>query len=268
MGVSGRRAAVAVLLPREHLPFIRGWCEANAEQGWETVLYDNTGSVGSRRESAAFHVSRWKAVGKDSRGNDYSPFTAQLTDAEVQDRLREEVRGLPVTVVPWQPRDAEGRILFDQVEAYADYIVRHRDDVDWAAFIDCDEYIYSAQGYTWDELLSVTADAGCHRILLNGTEYESRWTPDGIPRPVESLRRVGPQPQAPKNIVRPSKVVRADVHWAWTMQDGDLHSYADEAQYGFRHYKSLDRPELSVEVDAQKLRTYIDESVPVTPKTP
>ncbi len=30
---AGRRAVVAVLLPREHLPFIRDWCLHHIEQG-------------------------------------------------------------------------------------------------------------------------------------------------------------------------------------------------------------------------------------------
>lgn len=258
-----RRAVVAVLLPREHLPFIREWCRNNAEQGWETFLYDNTGSVGATRMTGTFNVSRWDAAGRDGRGNHYGAHTSQLTDAEVQRRLAVEVRGLPVRIVRWDPRDAQGRVLFEQVEAYVDFIRRHREDIDWAAFVDCDEYLYSAPGFTWDELLSAAAEHSCDRLLLRGISAQTRWTKDGQPRPVETLRIGAPQESGMKNVVRLSEVRRADIHWAWTMSGDDLRAEPDPAQYGFRHYNLSERPGVSLPVHRDPVRTFVDESIGV-----
>ena len=264
---SRRRAVVAVMLPREHLPFIREWCCNNAEQGWETFLYDNTGSIGATRATGRFNVSRWHPSGRDGRGNDYGAHTAHLTDAQVQQRLQAEVDGLPVTVVRWDPRDGEGQVLFEQVEAYVDFIRRYRDEIDWAAFLDCDEYLYSASGFTWDELLTAASDADCDRLLLEGVSAETRWTPDGEPRPMTTLRSVGPQEGGHKNIVRLSEVVRADIHWAWTMTGDDHRAEVDPLQYGFRHYNVPVRPDLSLTVRSDPLRTFVDESIGVDDTT-
>ncbi|MGV0153078.1 hypothetical protein ACSW29_07050 [Rhodococcus sp. GB-02] len=46
-----------------------------------------------------------------------------------------------MTIIDWQPRDAESRIAHGQVEAYVDYVRRYRDTVAWAALIDADEYL-------------------------------------------------------------------------------------------------------------------------------
>jgi hypothetical protein len=262
----GIRAVVAVLLPREHLPFIREWCRNNAEQGWETVLYDNTGSKGSLRETCSFHVDRWVANGDDARGNHYARHTAALSDADVQEQLREEVRGLPVTIVPWQPRDSDGEVVFGQVEAYVDFIVRNRDRVDWAAFIDCDEYLYAADGFSWDQLLARVTALDCDRAVLAGTLYESRWTREGTPRSRRGLRRIGPQLEAPKNIVRLTQALRADIHYAWTMAGADRAARIDPTQFGFRHYRETATPEISIDVVTTPLRTSRDESIPVPPE--
>lgn len=162
----GTRTVVAILLPREHLPFVRDWCIHHIEQGWNVVLYDNTGSVGSTRPTSSFNVERWHGRDVDKRGNNYGTHTADLTDAKAKTALLYEVRDLPVTVVDWQPRDEKVRIVHGQVEAYIDYIVRFRDTVSWAAFIDADEYLQCAPALTWDELLLSATEQDCSRILL------------------------------------------------------------------------------------------------------
>jgi hypothetical protein len=261
---NGRRAVVAVMLPREHLPFIRDWCRNNAEQGWETFLYDNTGSIGATRVTGTYNTTRWSPSGRDARGHDYGAYTSTLTDDEVQDELQRSVRGLPVTIVRWDPRDSDGNVLFEQVEAYVDFIRRYRTRIDWAAFLDCDEYLYSSPGFTWDELLAAAADAGCHRILLQGTSAESRWTADGVPRAVETLRSASLQEGGHKNIVRLSEVLRADIHWAWSLRGEPIRAEPDPRQFGFRHYNLPDQPDLGLEVVRGELRTFIDESVAIS----
>ncbi|MDJ0114152.1 hypothetical protein QM646_47315, partial [Rhodococcus erythropolis] len=93
-----------------------------------------------------------------------------------------------VTIVDWQPRDADGRIVHGQVEAYVDYVSRYRDTVAWAAFVDADEYLEHAPGLDWEVLFAGVTQAGSHRVVLDALVYESRWTRDGQLRDVEELK--------------------------------------------------------------------------------
>ncbi len=234
---AGRRAVVAVLLPREHLPFIRDWCLHHIEQGWEVVLYDNTGSVGSTRKTSAFSLNRWHGRSEDKRGNSYGAFTRSMSDSEVQVAFRKELHDLPVTIVDWQPRDADGRIVHGQVEAYVDYVSRYRDTVTWAAFIDADEYLQHAPGLDWEVLLAGVTQAGSHRVVLDALVYESRWTRDGQLRDVEELKCLGLQSHGCKNILELSEILRADVHWGWKTSEPDSLVRPDRSLYYFRHYR-------------------------------
>ncbi|OYD66535.1 glycosyltransferase family 92 protein [Rhodococcus sp. OK302] len=234
---AGKRTVVAVLLPREHLPFIRDWCLHHIKQGWEIALYDNTGSVGSTRRTSAFSLNRWHGRNEDKRGNSYGKFTETLTDREVQEALRDELRDLPVTIFEWQPRDREGRIVHGQVEAYVDYITKFRDTVTWTAFIDADEYLQCAPGLDWDDLLHRAAEQECHRVLLDALAYESRWTPSGRPRELQRLKCIGLQTNGCKNIIKLREASRADVHWLWKTTEPDTLIRPDRALYSFHHYR-------------------------------
>ncbi|MCJ0902064.1 glycosyltransferase family 92 protein [Rhodococcus sp. ARC_M6] len=233
---AGKRTVVAVLLPREHLPFIRDWCLHHIEQGWEIALYDNTGSVGSTRETSTFSLARWHGRNEDKRGNSYGTFTEALSDHDVQDALRHELRDLPVTIFEWQPRDPEGRVVHGQVEAYVDYITKFRDTATWTAFIDADEYLQCAPGLDWDELLHRAAEQDCHRILLDALAYEPRWTKDGQPRDVGTLNCLGLQKNGSKNILQLPYALKADIHWNWKTTGTDTLIRPDRALYSFRHH--------------------------------
>ncbi|GAA3168232.1 hypothetical protein GCM10020255_055070 [Rhodococcus baikonurensis] len=160
-----------------------------------------------------------------------------MSDTEVQVAFRKELHDLPVTIVDWQPRDADGRIVHGQVEAYVDYVGRYRDTVEWAAFIDADEYLEHAPGLNWEVLLGGVTQVRSHRVVLDALVYESRWTRDGQLRGVEALKCLGLQSHGCKNIVRLSEILRADVHWAWKTTEPDTFVRPDRSLYYFRHYR-------------------------------
>jgi hypothetical protein len=234
------KAVVAVLLPREHLPFIREWCLHHISDGWRVFLYDNTGSVASTRKTSSFYHGNPQQNRTDKRGNPYGEYTRDLSDADVQQELKREIAGLDVTVVAWQPEDTRGRIVHGQVEAYVDFIRNHGDRFSWAAFIDADEYLQAAPGYEWDNALRFLENKGYHRLRLDGVIYESRWDRDGQPRPLEALRCCGHQQGGYKNIVRPERTIMADIHWGWRMEGSNRFVSADPFQFHFKHYRAAE----------------------------
>lgn len=230
-----RKAVVAVMLAREHLPFIEGWCEHHLAQGFTVHLYDNTGSTGSARRTSSFAQKPWVRERTDKRKRPYGRYTELMTDEEVSRALSIKLARLQgVTVERWQPV-VDGRIVHGQVEAYADFIRRFRGEIDWAAFIDCDEYLEARGGWGWDELLAKADESGRVRIL--GDSWECRWNEDGTPRHINELRLVEPQGTGGvKNLVKLSEVEWADLHSYWQLRDRDWCHEADPKFFGFRHH--------------------------------
>ena len=265
----GKRVVVAVMLAREHLPFIRGWCEHHVAQGWSICLYDNSGSTGSNRESSIFSKGYLQRSGYDKRGRNYAAYTADLSDADVRQALLHELRGLPVELCDWHPRNAEGDVIHGQVAAYVDFIRRYRARVDWAAFIDCDEYLQTGAGLSWTQLLHELNGISIHRALLRGITYGARWSENGRPLPLESLpcggeqERTGEPYNGCKNIVRLSQVERADIHWYWQMTGGNRMAVLDAAQFHFKHYKLAEQPLRYENLPGFQPTGVLDESEPV-----
>jgi hypothetical protein len=218
-----RRAIACVLLAAEHLPFLRDWCRHHIAQGWDLVLYDNTGSVGSERlDAPEFHVGEVQREGRDKRDNHYGAWRAKLDDQQLRRRLLLAVAGLPVTVHEWRPRNCVGEIVHGQVEAYAEFVAAYRDTYDWAAFIDADEYLRAAHGRDWDELIDLAERSGCGSVMLDGLVLDARWTPDGRPRD-RRLERTFGQQQGMKTLAKLDDVQRIDVHWVISRSPDTLH---------------------------------------------
>lgn len=251
---------VAVMLAREHLPFVREWCQHHLRQGFRVHLYDNTGSTGSTRLTSSFRGGRHQREGRTKRGQEYGRWSEGLSDSEVRQALRSIVAELDhVTIEDWQPVDGLGRQVHGHVEAYVDYLKRHAKENRWAAFIDGDEYLHADQGCCWKELV---ASCGSSRILLKGVDYESRWTQGGEPRDLTSLRCCGAQSGGEKNLVHTLDVERADIHWMWRMSGGNRVAIPCRHQFCFRHYRQSVHT-LKVAKNRPSPGSRPDESIPV-----
>ena len=228
-----RRAIACVLLAAEHLPFLRDWCRHHIAQGWDLVLYDNTGSVGSERlDAPEFHVGEVQREGRDKRDNHYGAWRVKLDDQQLRRRLLLAVAGLPVTVHEWRPRNCAGEIVHGQVEAYAEFVATYRDTYEWAGFIDADEYLRAAKGRDWDELLDLAEQSGCGSVMLDGLVLDARWTSDGRPRDRRLERTHGPQ-LGMKTLAKLDDVLRVDVHWVISRAPDTLHP--QRGVYWFDH---------------------------------
>lgn len=261
-----RKAVVPVLLAREHLPFIREWCEHHLNLGWCPVLYDNTGSQGSCRQTDIYRSGIFQQQHKDKRGVFYGRLTDEVSDQVISQQLQKELSDLPVIIKRWAPQGPDGRIVYGQVEAYVDFLRTMGHLYDWAAFIDADEYLECGQGLSWEHLLSLAESVQCHRLLLGGVCYESRRDPSGHPLALETLQCAGSQYQRVKNIVRVQEVLRADVHWNWTMSGENLCARLDSHQFRFRHHRIVAK-HIALGISRKPSRLALDESLEVATST-
>ncbi len=248
-------SVVAVLISQDNLPHIRRWCEYHLNIGFESIcLYDNTGSVCSSRKSSVFRSGKYQGERKDKRNLLYP---VDYSDSESSFILKDCLSDLPVRIIDWHPRDKEGRLIHGQVEAYSDYIRKNRGLVDWAAFIDIDEYLDFAVGWSYKELFLYCDKLLINRIFLCGKIHNSL--------KIFSQKvylKTPPYPYAYKNIVKIRDVLRADIHFYWDLVNMKCFSPSAD-QYWFNHFNSVEgkkfRGKISYEVD----KMGIDESIPI-----
>lgn len=243
-----RWGVCAVALPRESYYWLRDWIEFHLRAGaFRVVIYDNTGSTGSRRVDSVFRAGRLQRSGTSKRGEEYGRLTAHLSDEDIKSKLdglsarygRERVR-----IVPWQPRDPEtGQIIHGQVEAYEDFIRRWEKELDWCAFLDMDEYLYCRPGTSVGTILeqveAKTPDVS--RIMLKAWKFRQRWSKDG-PRDIRrDMAHLPMSDGGEKNLVRLCDIKAADIHWYWKMKRGTRCVIADPEGLAFCHYNASDK---------------------------
>ena len=128
-----KNAIQTVFILRENIAFLEEWIEYHKKLGFNKFyLYDNSGSVG-------IHSST------NSKNKYNFPFykIVKLSDAEIQEHFDRILKKYPeVIYIKWQPKDDKGNIVYAQNESIYDYFKNYKNDNDWTAFIDIDEFIY------------------------------------------------------------------------------------------------------------------------------
>lgn len=240
-----RWGVCAVALPKESYYWLRDWIEFHLRAGAAmVVIYDNTGSTGSRRVDSVFQEGSLQREGRSKRGEDYGRLTAHLSDEQIHGELdglaarygRERVR-----IVPWQPRDPEtGQIIHGQVEAYDDFIRRWGGELDWCAFIDVDEYLYCRAGGSIGRILEQVEEKepDVSRLIMKAWKFRQRWEKDG-PRDIRrDKEHLALHDGGEKNFVRVCDVREADIHWYWNMKAGTRAITMDPCELAFCHYNA------------------------------
>ncbi len=144
-------------------------------------LYDNSGS------RYLDNGNNLEITARNKRGEDVYRLLAHLDDAAIArelDRLVSpfERRGV-VTRVPWQPRDAEGRITYGQVEAFLDYGRRFRRASEWTSFTDLDEFVVPVRHPGMPDVLDELARRKVTYVRMPQQCFASRFDDNGQPVP-------------------------------------------------------------------------------------
>lgn len=231
-----QKEIVTVLISQEHLPLIKDWCEHHLNQGWNRItIYDNCGSRSSTRSTTVYRMGHPQTNKISKNGIPYPTSSRFLTDDDSHQELIEELKDLPVEIIRWN-YDINGVIYHNQVEAYVDFIKRKRDSVEWAAFIDADEYLCCGEGCKWDEILEIADKEDIPRIILSGVSFQHRVNMKGSIINRLDLKCIGTQLQSNKNIINLKNVVTADVHWEWKFKHSEKYIIPNIYQFYYKHY--------------------------------
>ncbi len=178
--VRQRLAIMTVFLPRENLFFLEEWLRYHLAIGFGHVyLYDNSGSrfldCGNNLEVTA----------RNKRGEAVYDLLAHLDDAAIARELDRvlapfEHRRL-VTRMPWQPKDLAGRVTYDQVAAFIDYVRRFRKDSEWTCFTDLDEFVVPVRYDEMPDVLNELARRKVTYVKMPQRCFASRFDEAGRP---------------------------------------------------------------------------------------
>jgi hypothetical protein len=108
-----RIAPHTIFVARENVMFLGEWLAYHAGMGVsQFFLYDNSGSIGRRGSTPT----------TNKYGVDFAAMAAHLSDEEIGERIRSAIDGCDANceLIPWEPRDREGRIVYGQSESIVD----------------------------------------------------------------------------------------------------------------------------------------------------
>jgi hypothetical protein len=233
----------AVAIPRESYYWLKDWIRHHVDAGASrVVIYDNTGSTGSTRPLTAFASGKLQQEQKSKRGEAYGKLTAHVTDGQIRQELEEIAASFEgkVEIITWQPRHPEtGVIIHGQVEAYCDFIRRHRKQLGWGAFLDLDEYLYCAPGLAVSGIIQQVESElpNVSVIQIRPWRFESRWNDSG-PNEISGLTKhtLIDGATTSKSFVRLQDVTHANIHLQWEIQEGCFRVFAVPGDFAFCHY--------------------------------
>ena len=219
-----------VFIAKENILFLKEWLLYHKYMGIEHFfLYDNSGSYGYDKGLSRPLFERNR---KNKYGISYGDVVS-LSDAEIAEVLEHIRREIPnVHVVPWEPTDAEGRVMFAQVEAQNDALKRFGPTVDWMVFMDIDEFLVSEQPIP--EIARNLEAGGYDGGMIHPREMTYRF--DHLDRYVTQTTLIfrDPPPAAPKYICKPSRMWYVIVHRFISL--GRRYDFGERELF-FLHYK-------------------------------
>lgn len=122
-----------VFILKENIVFLEEWIDYHKEIGFNKFyLYDNTGSIG-----------RGNSTKSKNKYNFNFDKIIKLSDKEIQSHLDNILKKYPeITYIKWQPKDEEGNIIYGYMPSIYHYFKNFKNESDWTAFTDIDEFIY------------------------------------------------------------------------------------------------------------------------------
>lgn len=125
-----------VFLPQENTYFLEEWLKYHIHIGFSKFyLYDNDKSSEDKNI----------AVEKFQKKNKYKiNFNEIFDDKEHQQKIYNQILEKYkdyIVYIKWQPRNKDNKIYYGQNTSITEYIKKYKNDNDWTAFIDIDEFI-------------------------------------------------------------------------------------------------------------------------------
>ena len=159
-----------VFLPNENVFFLEEWLKYHIHIGFSKFyLYDN--DKGSEEE---------KKDNKYDKINKYNIDFNSLFDKEYQNKIYNQILEKYkdyIVYIKWQPRNKDNKIYYGQNPSITEYIQKYKNDNDWTAFIDIDEFIILKEKKynNLHEFIRSNEAKGYNKIVMNQRKMGDRF---------------------------------------------------------------------------------------------
>ena len=156
-----------VFIVKENLPFLREWIIYHLHIGFDKIfLYDNTGSVGIDSSNKTMNKYAFNF-------NTIINMNEDLVNNELQSILNEFKDN--VIYVQWQPKNNNGDIIYGQTEAIKHYIENYKNSVDYTAYTDIDEFIFSVNNINIKQYIYDLSKDNITKIIIKQKKFADRF---------------------------------------------------------------------------------------------
>ena len=252
-----------VFIAKENILFLPEWIAYHYVKGVrQFYLYDNTGV----EELDPFDKLRNSQRIIPNKVNKYGFNYEQrikMTAEEIFETL-ETIKNLyepgVINYIKWQPKNAEGRILYGQEKAIDDVRQRFGSTIDWLISIDMDEYVVSVPSIP--EVISSVEKQGYSCIEMSEIPGKNRFLmPDSLIIETSIFDNI-PNTDAKKNIYKIKTTANAYIHrWVGTENAKKIEAPIELICYNHYKYKSDNKypPNISIPLieEAHDLTRYI-----------
>lgn len=160
-----------VFLPNENVFFLEEWLKYHIHIGFtKFYLYDN--DKGGEED---------KKINKFEEINKYNiDFNSVFDDKEYMNKIYKQILDKYkeyIVYIKWQPRNKENKIYYGQNQSITEYIKKYKNDNDWTAFIDIDEFIIlKDKDYTnLHDFLINFEKQGVNKLIINQRKMIDRF---------------------------------------------------------------------------------------------
>ena len=202
----------SVFILKENILFLEEWIQYHILLGFSKFyLYDNS-KVNKITGWDLKTCSKEIICGKRNKHNvDYDKIVT-MTNDQMNNFVIELCKKYPcVDIIEWSPTDKDGNVLYGQVEAHNHCLNRLRkDQVNWCASIDMDEYIVLKKHNSIIDYIS-SLQSNIKNIEMSQTMFDSRF--NNIDKLVTDIYKTYNNTQwEKKNIFNVASTINVNVH--------------------------------------------------------
>ena len=228
----------SVFIAKENILFLQEWIDYHIFLGVDYFfLYDNSKAQNkSEWDSANSHQLKHGKVNKIGiKYHDNITLSCQEINS-ILEELKHTYKG-KVFFIEWSPRDENGKVLYNQIEAITNCIqnLKKNKKADWLAVIDIDEYLVCPDFNIKNHLKTVPKDVS--NLILKQVKFESRFfNLDKKVIDIQDFIPKHPYWESKKNLCRISKTKEVTIHnWFGTGKQ------IEQDDVFFCHYNSNEK---------------------------
>lgn len=227
----------SVFILKENILFLEEWIKYHTVLGFNKFyLYDN--SKINRMEDNYKKRARMMIPGKINKYNVNYGQLVNMDEKQMTDyveKLCDKYNCIQIT--EWSPTDENGNVLFNQKEAHNDCLaILKKDNIDWCANIDMDEYIVIKNYDNIAEYLS-SLPSNIKNVRLSQIKFDNRF--NNIGGLVTDIKKSSgyrfPIAMNNKNIYSVKETIYTTVHKI-TIEPGYEQILARLSDIWFNHY--------------------------------